>query len=174
MSEYRVDELTIQPFDVEKDAEVLRRIVAEVFGGGFGALMEQEFGVIGGRPWGEWQADNILAYFAPDETRSFVVRKDDEIVGFCSYVIDPARKCGQVGYNAVAREHQGKGIGSAMMKFVMDRFQAEGMEYAMVLVSDNAEHAPALRVYEKFGFQRITGYHEMLQKLPLGGDQGQA
>ncbi len=50
MSEYRVDELTIQPFDVEKDAEVLRRIVAEVFGGGFGALMEQEFGVIGGRP----------------------------------------------------------------------------------------------------------------------------
>ena len=112
-----------------------------------------------------WLSDDILAYLGAEHVRSFAAEKDGHVVGFCSYAIDHARKCGQVGYNAVARGEQGKGIGSIMMDFVMDRILAEGMEYAKVLVADNAEHAPARRIYEKHGFQRLTGYDEMAVKL---------
>ena len=75
------------------------------------------------------------------------------------------RKWGTVGYNGVALDHQGQGLGSAMMGFVMSGIRAEGMEYAAVIVADNEEHAPARRIYEKHGFRRLAGYHYMVQKL---------
>ena len=121
----RVDDIAIRPFNARGDSDALRKIVAEAFGGGIGSLMEKEFGSIGGRSWGEWLGDDILAYFEPEGARSFVAIKDHQIVGFCSYRVDHARKCGQVEYNAVSRNHQGRGIGSAMMQFVMDQFQQE-------------------------------------------------
>lgn len=164
-SDTRIADITIRPFDSGGDADAIRQIVGAVWAGGRGALMEKEYGVIGGRPWSEWQSEDVLAYLRPDRTRSFVAEKSGAVVGFCSYVIDTARKCGTVGYNAVAPSHQGMGIGSMMMEFVMDRIRAEDMEYALVLVADNEAHAPARRIYEKVGFHRLTGYHELVQKL---------
>ena len=165
MSEHRGGDLAIRPFNTQRDSERVREIVGEVWEGGSGALMEQEYGIIGRRPWRAWLSDAILAYFRPEEARSFVAETNGKVVGFCSYVIDHARKCGTVGYNAVALRHQGMGIGSTMMGFVMDRMRAEDMEYASVLVADNQAHAPARRIYEKHGFHRLTGYHEMVRKL---------
>ena len=169
MTEPRVGDITIRPFDEQRDSDRIRQIVAEVWDGGADALMEKEYGVIGGRPWSEWLSQSVLAYLSPDGARSFVAETNGEVVGFCSYVIDNARKRGTVGYNAVARTHQGMGIGSTMMEFVMDAIRAEGMEYALVLVADNQEHTPARRIYEKHGFHRLTGYHEMVQKLYPSG-----
>ena len=165
MTEHHIGDITIRPFDEQRDSERIRQIVGEVWEGGFDALMEKEYGVIGDRPWDEWLSQSVLAYIGPDGARSFVAEQNGEVVGFCSYAIDNARKCGSVGYNAVALSHQGRGIGSIMMEFVMDGIRAEGMEYARVLVADNQEHAPARRIYEKYGFRRMTGYDEMAQKL---------
>ncbi|UCH33799.1 MAG: GNAT family N-acetyltransferase [Armatimonadota bacterium] len=165
MTEHRIGDITIRPFDAERDSKRVRVIVGEIWGGGDDALMEKQFGIIGGRPWSEWMAQAVLGYLAADGTRSFVAERDGDMIGFCSYVIDDARKRGTVGYNGVARDHQGRGIGSAMLDFVMSRIRAEGMEYAAVIVADNEEHAPARRNYEKHGFRRLTGLHYMVQKL---------
>ena len=165
MTEHRIGDITIRPFDAQRDAERVRVIVGEIWGGGDDALIEKEFGVIGGKLWSEWLSEAILSYLQADGARSFVAERNGEVVGFCSYTIDDARKRGTVGYNGVARSHQGMGIGSAMLDFVMSGIKAEGMEYAVVLVADNEEHLPALRNYEKHGFRRFAGYHYMVQKL---------
>ena len=165
MTEHRIGDITIRPFDAERDSERVQVIVGEIWGGGDDALIEKEFGVIGGRPWSEWLSQAVLAYLQADGARSFVAEQNGEVIGFCSYVIDDARKRGTVGYNGVARNHQGRGIGSAMLDFVMSGIRAEGMEYAVVIVADNEEHLPALRNYEKHGFRRFTGYHYMVQRL---------
>ena len=89
------------------------------------------------RPWSEWLAGSVLSYLKADGTRSFVAEHNEEVIGFCSYVIDEARSRGTVGYNGVARDQQGRGIGSAMLDFVLSGIRAEGMEYAGVIVADN-------------------------------------
>ena len=165
MTEHRIGDITIRPFDAERDSERVRVIVGEIWGGGDDALIEKEFGVIGGRPWSEWMSQSVLSYLKADGTRSFVAERNGDVIGFCSYVIDDARKRGTVGYNGVARNHQGRGIGSAMLDFVMSRIRAEGMEYAAVIVADNEQHAPARRNYEKHGFHRLMGLYYMVQKL---------
>jgi len=53
VTEHRIAGITIRPFDAERDAERIHVIVGEIWGGGDDALMEKEFGVIGGRPWSE-------------------------------------------------------------------------------------------------------------------------
>ncbi len=165
MTEHHIADITIRPFDAERDAERVQVIVGEIWGGGDDALMEKEFGVIGGRPWSEWLSGSVLSYLKADGTRSFVAEQNGDVIGFCSYVIDEARSRGTVGYNGVARDQQGRGIGSAMLDFVLSGIRADGMEYAGVIVADNEEHLPARRNYEKHGFRRLTGYHCMVQKL---------
>jgi len=165
VTEHRIADITIRPFDAERDAERVQVIVGEIWAGGDDAIMEKEFGVIGGRSWSEWVSQSVLSYLKADESRSFVAEHNGEVVGFCSYVIDEARSRGTVGYNGVARDQQGRGIGSAMLDFVLSGMRAEGMEYAGVIVADNEEHLPARRNYEKHGFRRLTGYQYMVQKL---------
>jgi ribosomal protein S18 acetylase RimI-like enzyme len=165
VTEHRTGDITIRPFDAQRDAGRVQAIVGEIWSGGDDALMEREFGVIGGRPWSEWMSQSVLSYLQAEGTTSFVAECDGQVIGFCSYVIDDARKRGTVGYNGVARNHQGRGIGSAMLDFVMSRFRAEGMEYAAVIVADNEEHAAARRNYEKHGFHRLMGLYYMVQKL---------
>jgi ribosomal protein S18 acetylase RimI-like enzyme len=165
VNEDRVGDITIRQFDAERDPEPVRAIVGQIWGGGDDALMEKRFGVIGGRPWSDWMSQSVLSYLKAEGTRSFVAERNGKLIGFCSYVIDEARKRGTVGYNGVARHHQGRGIGSTMLDFVMSRIRAEGMAYAAVIVADNEEHAPARRNYEKHGFHRLMGLYYMVQKL---------
>lgn len=160
-----MSELKIRPFDAERDTPIVREIVSEIWVGGNDALMEQEYGIIGGRPWGEWMSESVLAYLNDDGTRSFIAEKDDEVVGFCSYVIDEGRSLGTVGYNGVAKKRQGERIGTAMLDFVMDCFNKEGMQFAAVIVAQNDEHIPARKNYEKHGFHNIMGLQYMVQKL---------
>ena len=165
MTEHRAGGITIRPYHAEQHAERVKAIVGEIWQGGDDALMEQKYGIIGGRPWGDWMAGSVLPYLDGEGARSFVAERDGEIVGFCSYVIDEGRSRGTVGYNGVARDHQGQGIGSMMLDFVMERIRAEGMQYAAVIVADNEAHAAARRNYEKHGFETIMGMHYMVRKL---------
>jgi GNAT superfamily N-acetyltransferase len=165
VTEHRIGDVTIRPFDAERDAERVKVIVGEIWGGGDDALIEKEFGVIGGRPWCEWLSQSVLSYLQADEARSFVAEQNGDVIGFCSYVIDEARSRGTIGYNGVAQNHQGLGIGSTMLDFVLSGIRAEGMEYVGVIVADNEEHLPARRNYEKHGFRRLTGYQYMVRKV---------
>ena len=163
--EYLINDITIRPFDAKRDSEPVKIIISQVWSGGDDSLMEKRFGIIGGKPWNEWMARSVLSYLKADGTRSFVAEKNCEIVGFCSYVIDKDRNRGTIGYNAVAPNRQGQGLGSAMMDFIMNAISKEGMQYVAVIVADNEQHAPARRLYEKHGFRNLMGVHYMVQKI---------
>ncbi len=160
MTEHLVNGVTIRPFEPERDSERIRAMVGEIWRGAEDALLEKDFGLIGGKPWSEWLSEAVLSYLKAGGTRSFVAEENGEVIG-----IDEARKRGTVGYNGVAREHQGRGIGSAMLDFVLSRMRAEGMDHASVIVADNEEHIPARRNYEKHGFRKLAGYYTMVRKL---------
>ncbi len=165
MTEIHIDGITIRAFDAEQDSETVQMIVSEIWGGGDDALMEKEYGIIGGKPWGEWMSQSVLSYLKDEGTRSFIAEKNGEVIGFCSYVIDEGRSRGTVGYNGVARKYQGQGFGRTMLDFVMAGIRSEGVEYAAVIVADNDEHAPARRNYVNHGFHNIMGLQYMVQKL---------
>ena len=165
VSSSRATDLTIRPYESDRDAARIREIVGEIWSGGADAILEREYGVSGDRPWCYWQAQDVLGYIGAAGARSFVAELGGAPIGFCSYTVDHARSRATIGYNGVARANQGRGIGTAMMDFVMERIRGEGLEFAIVLVADNEEHIPALRNYERHGFRRFAGYHQMICKL---------
>ena len=160
-----VGQVELWPYEPPRDAQAISRIVARIWSGGADALMEDRFGPIGGQPWDHWQSQSILNYLAAPNCRAFVAVEWDEVIGFCSYVLEPDRRLGTVGYNGVDPDHQSRKIGSAMMTFVMDQFHKEKMQFAAVIVATNQQHAPARRVYEKHGFEPVMGLEYRVRKL---------
>jgi GNAT superfamily N-acetyltransferase len=88
-----------------------------------------------------------------------VAELDGEIAGFVA-TIAHARKMGEIGLNAVAPEHQGKGVGRAMYVFALGSLKARGCVAAYVGTGGDAAHEPARRAYEAMGFDKvIPGLH---------------
>jgi ribosomal protein S18 acetylase RimI-like enzyme len=76
----------------------------------------------------------------------------EEIVGFVSIRVDSESQMGEIGLNAVDPAHAGKGIGTHMYSFAVDRLKAEGMRVATVSTGGDPSHAAARRAYQKAGF----------------------
>lgn len=159
------DEITLRPYDATRDADTVTAMAGDVWRGAGHEVVENKFGPVGGKPWRQWLSDDIRGYLAGADCRAFIAEMDGQAVGFCSYVIDAERSRGTVGYNAVAPNCQGRGLGSAMLKFVLAQIKAEGMQFAGVIVADNPEHEPARRMYERHGFEPMSANVFMMQKL---------
>lgn len=85
----------------------------------------------------------------PDVSFLYVLRYPTEIAAFCSFwlVLDEIH----INNLAVRREHQGKGIGTALLQHVLQAGASRGAERATLEV--RRSNAPALRLYERLGFQ---------------------
>ena len=99
------------------------------------------------------QAD-YLASLLDEETpwELFVAERSGEIIGFVSLRLDPEARIGEIGLNAVHPDHAGRGTGTTMYRFALDRMREEGMRVATVSTGGDPSHAPARRAYEKVGF----------------------
>jgi ribosomal protein S18 acetylase RimI-like enzyme len=75
------------------------------------------------------------------------------IVGFTAMKLHPEDNMGEIYMIAVDPDFQGGGIGSALVKFALDRMQEAGMLVAMVDTAGDPGHAPARHTYEKAGFE---------------------
>lgn len=81
-----------------------------------------------------------------------VVTLGEEIVGFVSFTIDPERRMGEIGLNAVHPDHAGRGLGTWMYRRVIARMRDLGMALVTVGTGGDPSHAPARRAYQKAGF----------------------
>jgi ribosomal protein S18 acetylase RimI-like enzyme len=66
-----------------------------------------------------------------------------DVVAFVTYRLDPQRRVGTIGSNAVDPGWQGRGIATTLYRHVLDLFRAAGMEVAAVTTELDEAHAPA-------------------------------
>ena len=117
-------------------------------------LLEDRYGVIGEKGWRQRKADEVQVFFGRIPDNVIVAVEDDKVVGYAAFTIDAEDAVGHVPDNAVDPEYQGRGIGSAMNKWILYHFRDEGVRIARVgtLLHDKA----ARRVYEKNGFEELA------------------
>ncbi|MDP6665816.1 MAG: GNAT family N-acetyltransferase [Dehalococcoidia bacterium] len=84
--------------------------------------------------------------------RVWVAEEDGEVAGFITAQMDRATQIGEIGNNAVEPGHQGRGLGTLMYEYVLDRMREAGMKCVTVGTGADASHASARRAYEKAGF----------------------
>ncbi|MEM8611831.1 MAG: GNAT family N-acetyltransferase [Cyanobacteria bacterium P01_H01_bin.105] len=77
------------------------------------------------------------------------------IVGFVAVKFDAESSMGEIYMIAVNPEFQGRGIGSELIAFALDRMKEAGMVIAMVETGGDPGHTPARHTYEKAGFELL-------------------
>lgn len=117
--------------------------------------------------WEENKAGQVRRHFEqhPDWFYVGIQQADQTVVGFVTVRIDEARSLGTIGNNAIDPNLQGRGLGSAMHRFVLDVFKEMGLRFASVTTGLDEGHAPARRAYEKAGFnirQEDVTYYKKL------------
>jgi len=126
--------------------------------------------------WEEAKARDVHQVVQAQPERALVVASGDAVIGFVTFHLDPIRKIGAIGNNAIDPAWQGHGIGTAMYRAVLQRFRAAGMELARVSTGLDEGHAPARAAYEKAGFRQglpsITYYQEL--RPATAGQEGPA
>ncbi len=117
-------------------------------------LLEDRYGLIGSKDWRRRKVDDMQSFCREHPNNVIVAVEDGSVVGYAAFTIDNEDKVGHVSNNAVDPHYQGRGIGSAMNRWVLDHFGGEGVKIARVstLLHDQA----ARRVYEKNGFEELA------------------
>jgi GNAT superfamily N-acetyltransferase len=78
-----------------------------------------------------------------------------QVVGFVALQLDADRLVGEIGLNAVQPDHAGKGIGTSLYEYALERMREAGMRVATVATGGDPSHAPARRAYVKAGFDVV-------------------
>lgn len=76
----------------------------------------------------------------------------DRVAGFVTVRLDREGGTGLVHLLGVDPEQQGRGTGTALTEFAVERIREEGMAVAVIRTGGDDAHAPARAVYEKAGF----------------------
>ena len=140
---------------VEGDVKDILAMVHLDWPRGTPEALEERHGVIGGRPWQEYQVDAIRSSVEAHLETCLVAEVDGRVVGWAVWTVDQAKRIGSVAYNAVHSDFRGRGIGTEIVSRALDELRQAGMRIAMAGTGLGDEHAPARRVYEKVGFRTL-------------------
>jgi len=102
--------------------------------------------------WHVSQQKVVESVCTAEDTRVWVATDAGSITGFVAAKLDVETRVGEIYMVAVDPDFQGRGIGSALIEFVLDWMKAAGMSITMVETGGDPGHAPARHTYEKLGF----------------------
>lgn len=126
---------------------------------------EELFAAVYGEDWEATKAGIVRGNCENESDYVYVATIDDEIVGFVTVRYNPDSGIGEIGNNAVDPAAQGRGIGTQLYEFSLDKIWEQGMSFAEVRTSLIPQYAPARRAYEKVGFDielpKLTYYQEL-------------
>jgi ribosomal protein S18 acetylase RimI-like enzyme len=148
-----MDVRPLQERDHEPVVALSLRAWAPVF-----ASMERVLGPSGvfahsyGADWRVAQREAVLHALRDEAMSVWVAEVAGAVAGFVAVRLDPAERLGEIHMVAVDPDHQGRGVGSALTGFAVDRMREAGMQLAMVETGGDPGHAPARRTYERAGF----------------------
>jgi ribosomal-protein-alanine N-acetyltransferase len=98
-----------------------------------------------------WPALAFLSELRVPVSRSFVLEKSGELIGYIIYRV--VKEEMHVLNIAIRPDWQGKGYGKRLMKWAMERERKEGVKYVTLEVRKS--NIKAIRLYEKLGFQKL-------------------
>src|SRR5918993_4477907 len=103
--------------------------------------------------WREDQRRAVEEVCATKKGRVWIAEAGASVVGFVAVEFNhPEVGMGEISMLAVDPDHQGRGIGTALTGFALDRLKEAGMKVAVVETGGDPGHAPARHVYEKAGY----------------------
>ena len=139
----------------ESDRAALKEITVLAFDGvSVDQNIERKYGVIAGKNWQfrkgrhiEW---DISAYAAG----IFVAEVDGRAAGYIATRPDYDTRIGAIPDMAVHPDHQGKGIGTALIRTALDYLTSLGMQF--VRIETLEQNAVGQKLYPRMGFQEIA------------------
>jgi len=96
-----------------------------------------------------WQPQDFLEMVEADYAYYYVAEEDGEIAGCCG--IRNMAGEGEITNVAVAKKFRRKGIGRALMEYMLKEAELLGMESTTLEV--RISNIPAIRLYESLGFK---------------------
>ena len=117
--------------------------------------------------WKGWDED----WFA--NASGFVTELDGQVAGFATYWEPIKDVLAEVGGNAVHPKFQRRGIGTAQMRYLVDKFREWGYKCTKVLTGVDPAHGPARAEYRKVGFRggvkhsRYFNYLDEVARVPV-------
>jgi ribosomal protein S18 acetylase RimI-like enzyme len=152
-----------QKEDVDDACEIAKGAWARIHDS-FRTIMGAEMHEVVCANWEDSKATQVRGHFEHHPNWFYVVvqEADEKVVGFVTVRINKEKSLGTIGNNAIAPNLQGRGLGVAMHRYVLDSFKAMGLRFASVTTGLDEGHAPARRAYEKAGFdirqENVTYY----------------
>lgn len=130
----------------------------------FGPFYEESFRPLVGdliftRQHGDWRGDyrrQVPGLHDPAAHKYVAVAVADDVpAGYVAWHLDTARQHATVEILAVAREHRGAGIATALCEHAFAAMRAEGSEYVEIGTGGDEFHAPARAFYESIGCLKL-------------------
>ena len=117
-------------------------------------LLEDRHGLIGNKGWQERKVGDLEDFCRRRPGDVIVAVEGDKVLGYASFGINTEDAVGNVLNNAVDPGFQGRGVGTAMNKWIIDLFRKERLRIAKVITLQHDK--AARRVYEKGGFKELA------------------
>ena len=124
---------------------------------------EGKYGKIIGFDWWERKAVDILKEAETQPEGIFVYEIDGKIAAFMNTYMDKRFSYGKVFTLAVVPQHQGKGLGTLLLKHAEKVFKENKMKLMRIdVLEDNPN---AYNLYEKLGFEPVGKIVNMGKKI---------
>jgi len=149
------DGYAIRPFR-GGDLPRLQEITAQTFGPvSIDRNMEQRLGPFGQGDWSTRKVAAIADDCAAQPDGVFVAEAPGgQVVGYITTRLNPVSRIGWIPNLAVDPDHQGHGLGRALLLHALDHFRRSGMEVAKIETLDQNPVGQAL--YPSLGFNEVA------------------
>lgn len=139
----------------EKDRQALCDITVSVFEPvSIDAAIERAFGRLKGTTWQDRKVAAIHADLDNYPEGCFVAEEGEEVIGFVTTHVNRSTGVGRILNLAVAGEHQGRGVGRALVSRALDYFEQQGLQYSQIETVTANERGQ--RFYPKMGYTEVA------------------
>jgi ribosomal protein S18 acetylase RimI-like enzyme len=146
--------VNIRPY-LPCERDLLCDLAVEVFEGvAIDHALEARFGLLNGTTWQERKRRDIAGDLDANPAGCFVAEVPGQVAGFIKTSVDHATGAGRIPNLAVSGEHQGRGLGRALLTRALDYFAEEGLRHAQIETLDTNERGQHL--YPALGFGEVA------------------
>lgn len=105
--------------------------------------------------WRESQRATVTEELDSESSHVWVAVREGAVAGFAAVHLKPDDKAGEIYLVAVDPEHQGRGVGRALIDHATAWIGEQGMTTAMVETGGDEGHRPARALYENAGYTAL-------------------